>query len=503
MRIIKYIKENFFVIILIILSSFLFFYRLDYNTLASWDEAWYAEIAKQMVKTGDYIFMIWNGKPYYDHPPMGFWLMALSYKVFGISEFSTRLPSAIMGVLTILLMYKTSIELFGKKLIGFVAALILGTSVWYVIRVRSGNLESVFVFFFILTIYLSIKSSKNFKWFPLAMLSFGSLILSKTLVGVSAAPLILYLNFKQIINVKKNIFCFLLGLFFLFIVVYPWYHLNIQKYSDFYQYVFIQKGTRDEPLSSFFKINAKQSLFYINMGIRAWYKLWLLSIFFGIFGLFYYLFKFLRKRSTLELKKIFVYLFLFLWNFVILYPFLTSDKTELWHLIPTYLPVSLMISYFLFDIGYLVYDYIFKFVRSRFGKVIKAQYKLFFQNLYILVFILIAILQISRFWKEVFPQNKYIPDDVEISKRLSKYSNKEICVDISYLPIAVFYSGRTIKSLVYESDDIQTFTKLFNLNNGKVIGVTNNWVLEDLKKKKFAFKVLEKNNSYSIVTKPE
>src|SRR3989337_2128571 len=94
------------IIFLAIIFNFIFFYRLDYNTLESWDEAWYASIAREMVKTGNFIQMVWNGKPYYDHPPLGFWLMAISYKLFGVNEFATRFPSAILGLFSIYLVYK-------------------------------------------------------------------------------------------------------------------------------------------------------------------------------------------------------------------------------------------------------------------------------------------------------------------------------------------------------------------------------------------------------------
>lgn len=486
MKIIKYIKDNFFVIALIIFSGFLFFYRLDYNTLASWDEAWYAEISKQMVKTGDFIFMMWNGKPYYDHPPMGFWLMTLSYKVFGVSEFSTRFPSALMGVLTVVLIYKTAVELFGKKLTGFISALILGTSVWYVIRVRSGNLESVFVFFFILTVYLSLKSSKNFKWFPLAMVSFGSLILSKTLVGVSAAPLILYLNFKQMINFKKNIFWFLLGLVLLFLVVYPWYHLNSIKYIGFYENHFVHVGMRDKSFSSYFNLKIQKPLFYLHMGVRTWYKLWQVALILGLMSLLFNFVHFIKSRNKQSARKIYVYIFLIIWTLVILYPFLTSDQTELWHLIPTYLPVSLLISYAIFDIGF----YLFK----------RFKLKLVFPACYLLVFVLIATIQFYKFYKEVYPVSKYIPDQVDIAKKLKKYNGK-FFADNEFLPEMVFYSDKNIDSLVYESTIEKSLTSLYSESKNKVYVILKNWVITDLDKTKYPYKLLEKNNTYSVITK--
>ncbi len=106
-RFLGFVRDHFYVIVLVTLFSFLFFYRLGWNTLVSWDEAWYGSIAREMVKTGDYMNMMWNGNPFYDHPPMGFWLMAASYKLFGINEFTTRLPSALLGLCANIFMYWT------------------------------------------------------------------------------------------------------------------------------------------------------------------------------------------------------------------------------------------------------------------------------------------------------------------------------------------------------------------------------------------------------------
>lgn len=483
------IKRNAPIIFLVILFGFIFFYKLDYNTLQSWDEAWYAEIAKQIVKTGDVLNMVWNGKPYFDHPPMGFWLMAASYKLFGINEFTTRLPSAVLGLLSIVFVYLTALNLFKKKTIGLAASLILGTSVWYVLRVRSGNLESPFVFFYIFTIFLSLKSSKDFRWFPLTMLSFGALVLSKTLAGVSAIVLILFLNFRQMIQIRKNLMWMIIGISLFCLLVFPWYQAQFMKYPNFYDYHFVQKGTRDKTFDSYFHIMPTQPLFYVHMGIRKWYKLWQGSVVLIVLSFFYLLIAYLRKRQKKILEKLSIIVFLIIWNFVILYPFLTSEKTELWHLIPTYLPISLMIAFIFYELGARIFSFL-------------KLHERFFQAVYLGIIFIFSFIQIRNFWKEVYPATKYITDQVDISRRLTKYTEK-IYLDIDYLPDAIFYSGKHIDTLVYESNGELTFTRLFEIDGGNVIGVTKNWVVEDLVKKKFPIKILEKNDTYSIVTKPK
>lgn len=488
-----FIKNNFLLLILFIVFSILFFFRMDWNTLVSWDEAWYGSIAREMLRTSDWMKMIWNGRWYYDHPPMGFWLIAASYKLFGISEFSTRLPSVICGIFTIILVYLTSIELFKNKYVGFVAGLIMGSTVWYFIRVRSGNLDSVFVFFYIFTIYLSVKASQNFRWFPLAMTAFGGLILSKTLVGFSAGILIFFLNLKQIIN-WRNWIWLLIGIGAGIVVAYPWYYLHMKTNPLFIEEHFLIIGTRNKTISSYFELNATLPLFYLHMGVRKWYYLWFLG--FGLIGLS---FRFIKKQ----------FFFLLLWNFVILYPFLTSDKSQIWHLIPVYLPMVFIISSGIFFGTEAIYIFfIHRINQIKFFKKYRkcCRFLLTNKNLiltipYIISFILLTIIQINIFYKEVYPTSKYIPDDVDISKRAGKY-NSPIYLDDDFLPIAVFYSNKQIITLISLPDNQRSMLGFFkNSDEKNFTMITRNWALDGLKIENIPYKILEKNNSFSIVTR--
>jgi len=57
------IESNILLLILVVVFGFIFFYHIDYNTLASWDEAWYASIARSMFQSGKLLKLDWNGMP--------------------------------------------------------------------------------------------------------------------------------------------------------------------------------------------------------------------------------------------------------------------------------------------------------------------------------------------------------------------------------------------------------------------------------------------------------
>ena len=61
-------------------------------------EPLFIEASRQMLLTGDWITPSFNGVPRFDKPPLIYWLMVLCFKLFGVSEWAARLPSALSAV---------------------------------------------------------------------------------------------------------------------------------------------------------------------------------------------------------------------------------------------------------------------------------------------------------------------------------------------------------------------------------------------------------------------
>ncbi|MEM1170202.1 MAG: glycosyltransferase family 39 protein [Cyanobacteria bacterium P01_H01_bin.35] len=78
-----------------LLAWLAFFCNLGNIGLIDETEPLFAEAARQMVETGDWITPYFNGETRFDKPPLIYWLMAIAYHLFGINEWSVRLPSAI------------------------------------------------------------------------------------------------------------------------------------------------------------------------------------------------------------------------------------------------------------------------------------------------------------------------------------------------------------------------------------------------------------------------
>jgi 4-amino-4-deoxy-L-arabinose transferase-like glycosyltransferase len=82
-----------------------YFYGLGYLPLVGPDEPRYVQVAREMFQRGDLITPTLGGHTWFEKPALLYWIMGLSFRLFGISEWSARLGPAICGVLTIVPIY--------------------------------------------------------------------------------------------------------------------------------------------------------------------------------------------------------------------------------------------------------------------------------------------------------------------------------------------------------------------------------------------------------------
>ena len=111
-----------------------------------------AEAAREMLVRGDWLTPHVNFARYLDKPPLAYWLIGLSYLIFGVSEFTARLPMAMATVGSILITWAIGRDLFGARA-GLFAAVILLTSIGYFVLGRQALPDPAFSFFTTLSFY--------------------------------------------------------------------------------------------------------------------------------------------------------------------------------------------------------------------------------------------------------------------------------------------------------------------------------------------------------------
>lgn len=216
-------RKTLFTLFIIIVISVFSFYPLFHNLgkfqIRMWDEACYANNSLDMLLNHQNILVVEKqGVPdlYNTKPPFGIWLQALSMKVFGIGEFAVRLPSAIFGFLTILLVFFFCSYTLGSRVTGLLAAGVLMTAKGFISNhvTRTGDLDAVLVFWLTLGLFVFIdlvikKPENSFRHFFLLTLSLVLGFLTKGIAGFFFLPFIfiisiLFKNYK--IYREKNLY---------------------------------------------------------------------------------------------------------------------------------------------------------------------------------------------------------------------------------------------------------------------------------------------------------
>jgi len=206
---------------LIIVSAIFFFIPyLGSVHLFDWDEINFAESAREMIVTGNFSRVQIDFHPFWEKPPLFFWMQALSMKLFGINEFAARFPNAVIGIFTLITFYFLGKRLFNEKF-GLIWALAYLGSFLPHIYFKSGIIDPFFNFFIFLSVLFLSKSIRNtaenkgFKYAFFAGISIGLATLTKGPVGllIAGISVLVYwatMKFKKISN-WKNILVFIIS----------------------------------------------------------------------------------------------------------------------------------------------------------------------------------------------------------------------------------------------------------------------------------------------------
>ncbi|MBC5806541.1 MAG: glycosyltransferase family 39 protein [Candidatus Eremiobacteraeota bacterium] len=120
----------------------LYFVRLGAGTLWDNSEPTYGEIVKELFRTNDWLTLHFNYQPWFIHPPLWFWTAGAAGGLFGLSESSLRLPSALFGLLGAVATYFAARRLYGETA-GVIACLAVGTALEYIVLARLAVLDSM------------------------------------------------------------------------------------------------------------------------------------------------------------------------------------------------------------------------------------------------------------------------------------------------------------------------------------------------------------------------
>jgi 4-amino-4-deoxy-L-arabinose transferase-like glycosyltransferase len=186
-----FLTHKFHLLVIALLSSIILFSNLHKGDLAGYDDALYAHEAKQMLITGDWWSIRYNGALNFEYPPMFLWLEALSLQIFGISDFAAKVPAALSGLLTIILVYRIALELSEDFWLPICSAWVLMLSQYYMKYAMRAMTDVPFTLFFTLSLFLYLRGLKRPGHLIFCGLAIGLAILTRSVLGLIPVGIIL------------------------------------------------------------------------------------------------------------------------------------------------------------------------------------------------------------------------------------------------------------------------------------------------------------------------
>ena len=150
------LKESRIILLLTILGCISYLPFLGGVHLFDWDEVNFAEISREMIILNDYTRVHVNFEPFWEKPPLFFWLQVICMKFIGINEYAARLPNAIIGILTLITLFKCGTYYKNQKF-GLTWALVYWGSILPHLYFRSGIIDPWFNFFIFLALFYYYK----------------------------------------------------------------------------------------------------------------------------------------------------------------------------------------------------------------------------------------------------------------------------------------------------------------------------------------------------------
>jgi 4-amino-4-deoxy-L-arabinose transferase-like glycosyltransferase len=217
---------------LLILFAVVLLSVLGIRTLVPADEGRYAEMAREMFASGDWITTRLNGIKYFEKPPLQTWMNALTFSLFGLGEWQARLWTGLCGLAGVVLAGVAGSRVFGAR-VGFYAALVLGSCVFWVAGSQANSLDMSLSGAMALTLCALLVAQRDGagvaerrNWMLACWAGMALAVLSKGLVGIvlPGAVLVLYTLVARDWAIWKRLHLGA-GLLVFLLVAAPWFVL--------------------------------------------------------------------------------------------------------------------------------------------------------------------------------------------------------------------------------------------------------------------------------------
>lgn len=211
-------------------------WHLGADVLEDYDEATYAIVIEDTRASGDLLTLRFGDDPWFDKPPLYFWLSMLASDFLGDTPFAYRLFSALAGVLSVAFVTLMARELTGSHRAAAIAGIVLATTAGFIEAARQVRLDVPVTAAVLFTCYAFVRGMRTPRWLTGAGIGVGIGIMLKSVIGLLSAPFILawsvaHRDFRWLANRYTYI-----GAALALLIVLPWHiHQYVTHGAWFWQ----------------------------------------------------------------------------------------------------------------------------------------------------------------------------------------------------------------------------------------------------------------------------
>ncbi len=260
-------------LLLAVLCFALFFWRLGAVPLIGLDEGLYSETSREMLASGDYVVPTCNGEPFFDKPPLVYWLQAASMRVFGVNSFAVRLPSAVAELLLVVLTVFLGARLFGRR-VGLMSGFALATCTLTVGLARMAILDAAFALCITCSLAAFLLACLKLAGRAAYVVFWAAMGLSALVKG-PAGPVVITATVFVFLLLRRDLRSIgrampLVGALVALAIALPWYVLVAQRTGGAFLNEFIIHQNMQRALGQDF---------HHNMPFWAYLPIWLVGFF--------------------------------------------------------------------------------------------------------------------------------------------------------------------------------------------------------------------------------
>jgi len=324
----------------LVFLSFLFFIAFtgSYHLIIP-DEGRYAEVAREMLTSGNWITPHLDGVVFLDKPILMYWLEAFAMKIWGVNEFAVRVFPACIGSLGVVLTYLAGRQLFNRRT-AIASSLVLMTSLLYFLATHYVDMDLLIavlvsgaLWFFIMAMSVGNDlQRKSYLW--VAYIFAALAVLTKGLIGI-VFPMMVIGVWILVLNEWRQLkrMCLLSGLGLFLLIVMPWYIMVQIHNPGFFHYFFIFEQFERYVGKGF---NMHNPIYFYPLVIIVGMFPWVIFLFQSLL--------FAGKEIIVHRKAAFKLVFLVLWPLLILIFFSIPKSKIVGYILPVFPPLAMLIG---------------------------------------------------------------------------------------------------------------------------------------------------------------